>query len=153
MKIQKEIILGIVAYMMILGFVFLPTCARADEMPCHSEKNGQVCCTRNGFSVLIQQTIKLDSEKKACTLQLEAEKANLSETKVALDKCLAIVPPPCPEPKKPSAWRTVSPVVAGILGGALLTASVASDSSPSTRATGAVVGLGLLSAGIVFSLP
>lgn len=124
----------------------------AEEPPCAGQGDN-VVCTRAGFDVLIKKMIAMQSEGKQCAIKLDAAGSDLTETKAALEKCIASIPPPCPEPKKPSAWRTVSPVVAGILGGAILTASVAGEFSPSTRVTGSVVGLGLLSAGIVFSIP
>lgn len=151
--VRKELVLGALAYGLVLFLTFAPSCAEAQEMPCVPEGD-RVSCTRVGFDILVQKLVKSEGERKSCLIELNGAKADAADQKAALQKCLSDPPcPPPPAPVKPSALLALSPVVAGILGSALVTASVAGDFSASTRVTGAVVGLGLLSAGIVFALP
>ena len=136
---------------LMLAVILAPSVALADEPACKADGD-RVTCTRAGFDVLVKRLIDADALAKERAIRLDAADQSVAESKAALDACLA-KPPPEPVVVKPTAMRALSPVVAGVVGAAVLTASVAADWSLSGRATGAVVGSALIGAGILFALP
>ncbi len=136
---------------LLLAIALAPVVALADEPPCKADGD-RVTCTRAGFDVLVKRLIDADALAKERAIRLAAADQSVAETKAALDACLA-KPPPEPVVVKPTALRALSPVVAGVVGAAVLTASVAADWGVGGRATGAVVGSAIIGAGILFALP
>jgi len=124
--------------------------ASAEEAPCRPVGD-TVVCNRAGFDVLVKKLIDSKAATETLSIKLDAMTQDANDTHKSLEACLSR---PIPEPPAPmSAQRAVTPVVLGVVGAAVLTASVAADIGSSGRAIGAVVGSALVGTGIVLALP
>lgn len=128
----------------------VPYVAASGEMPCRADGD-RVSCARDGFDTLVKSCVDAKADAKACGIRLAATEERVVETDQALAQCLTR---PVPQPiAPPKAWTRVMPVVLGVVGAAVLTASITSDWSVGGRAAGAIVGSALVGTGVVFALP
>lgn len=134
-----------------VALILASTPALADEAPCRADGD-RVSCDRPSFDTLVKSCVDSKAAAKACAIRLDAMAQSVDDAETALAACLSR-PPPEPVVIKPTAFRAVGPVVLGVVGAAILTASVTSDWAVGGRATGAIVGSAFVGTGIVFALP
>ena len=138
----------LLALILMLG---VPSISRAAEDPCRADDT-TVTCTRPAFDKLMAKIIDARADRDIAKVKLDSVTRDLADVTAALEACERR-PPVVIEPPKPTALRSVLPVLVGALGAAILTTSVAIDIGPTGRVTGAVVGLAAVGTGIVLALP
>ena len=121
------------------------------EEPCRAEGD-RVSCDRAAFDKLTKKIIDARAERDVLKIKLDAALADGSDANRALSACLS-KPPPEPVVLRPSALRSIGPVILGTVGAVALGVSVAGDFGSSGRAVGAVVGSALVGAGVIWALP
>ena len=136
---------------LLLSLAFAQAC-EAEEVPCRVLDDGTVACTRTAFDKLMAKIIDARAERDTLKIKLDAAIADRSDVQQALEACVS-KPPPEPVVIKPTALRSLGPVVLAAVGALTLGVAVAGDFGSSGRASGAVVGSALVGAGVIWALP
>ena len=121
------------------------------EEPCRAEGD-RVSCDRAAFDALTKKIIDARAERDVLKVKLDAALADGSDANRALSACLS-KPPPEPVVLRPSALRSIGPVVLSAIGAVTLGVAVTLDTDPRWRGAGAVIGSALVGAGVIWALP